>query len=273
MGLSLGECCILNAGDGSWAFEPMAARLSEALGIDVSETPRRFNYILSTDDAAPLEGCNSFIPLDAIRVASDKRLLAVVFAQHKVPTPETKLIGHFDGVRDFLKSNSNRAWCVKFPTSCGANGHRMLNLSGNEPPNWPRPFVVQEFIELKEPEVYRTYCAGGEMFGWVVRKFPSGSKTLPWVAHAQGARYETLSGAPENALIAAKSALVATNLWNSFGCVDLLRAPGEWLVLEVGTDGLFNHVDREVGDADLERQIEQKISGAFWRAAKRIDTA
>ena len=52
----------------------------------------------------------------------------------------------------------------------------------------------------------------------------------------------------------------------SFGCVDLLRRPaGEWVVLEVGTDGLFNHVDRDLGDATIGNEILRRISAAFWR--------
>src|SRR5687767_6665871 len=88
----------------------------------------------------------------------------------------------------------------------------------------------------------RTYCAAGEMFGWVARRFPEGTRVSPWVAHARGARYVRLGNPPFEACEAARRALLATQLWDSFGCVDLLRKlSGEWVVLEVGTDGLFNH--------------------------------
>jgi hypothetical protein len=40
------------------------------------------------------------------------------------------------------------------------------------------------------------------------------------------------------------------------------------LVLEVGIDGLFNHVDREIGDAILENEILRRINAAFWRGAE-----
>ena len=40
------DCCVLNAGPGAWAFEPLANQLAAALGIDVSTEPRRFNYVL-----------------------------------------------------------------------------------------------------------------------------------------------------------------------------------------------------------------------------------
>ena len=111
--------------------------------------------------------------------------------------------------------------------------------------------------------------AGSELFGWVVRRFPDGTRSSEWVAHARGARYVALGDPPPTALEAARRALVATDLIESFGCVDLLRRPtGEWVVLEVGTDGLFNHVDRDLGDAPLESEILRRIHAAFWRGAK-----
>ncbi len=269
MQLNRNECCVLNSGTGSWAFEPLANQLSVALGIDVSEKPCRFNYLLHVEDSRLLENCASFVPIHSIQLASDKRLLAHIFLERKVPTPQTILLERFEEVRDFVSTNTTKKWCLKYPTSCGASGHRTFLASDDAPPSWPKPYVVQEFIELKQPEVYRTYCAGGEMFGWVVRRFPAGSKPSPWVAHARGARYVKLDAAPEEALEAAKSALVATGLWNSFGCADLLCKPsGEWVVLEVGTDGLFNHVDRDIGDSNFERHIDERIAAAFWRAAK-----
>jgi hypothetical protein len=54
--------------------------------------------------------------------------------------------------------------------------------------------------------------------------------------------------------------------------VDLLHKPtGEWLVLEVGTDGLFNHVDRDLGDPDLERELLRRVAESFWKAANSYD--
>lgn len=107
------------------------------------------------------------------------------------------------------------------------------------------------------------------MFGWVVRRFPEGARSSEWVAHARGARYVVLADPPPAALEAARRALAATDLLESFGCVDLLCRPtGEWVVLEVGTDGLFNHVDRDLGDARLESEILRRITAAFWREAE-----
>lgn len=170
------DCCVLNSGSGAWAFEPLALQLSRSLGVDVSDKPRRFNYLLHLENGDEAVGQQLFIPLPAILLASDKRLLAEVFLEHHVPIPETRLLNAYEQVQQFVQANSGREWCLKFPTSCGASGHRLVHDGDDEPPNWPRPFVVQEFIRLERPEVYRTYCAAGELFGWVARRFPEGSE-------------------------------------------------------------------------------------------------
>jgi hypothetical protein len=44
------------------------------------------------------------------------------------------------------------------------------------------------------------------------------------------------------AIAVAKSALIATGLYDSFGAVDLLQDDrGKWYALEVGTDGIYSH--------------------------------
>jgi len=269
MKLSPQDCCILNSGSGAWAFEPLAIQLSSSLGIDISDQPRRFNYMLNIENNDRPIGYDVFIPIESIRLAADKRLLAKVFFERNVPTPRTHLLDTFTEAQRFINEHPANEWCLKFPTSSGANGHRLITATENEPPNWPKPFIVQEFVRLERPEVYRIFCAAGELFGWVARRFPEGTKSSAWVAHARGARYVRLDPAPPEALESARLALIATKLLDSFGCVDLLRKPtGEWVVLEVGTDGLFNHVDRDLGDADLEGELRQRVANAFWKAAE-----
>jgi glutathione synthase/RimK-type ligase-like ATP-grasp enzyme len=271
MNSNLNDCCILNGGSGSWAFDTLAQQLSTALRVSISAQARRFNYLLQVDSLSDDFSQKVFIPISSIHLASDKRLIAETFQRHGVPTPHTVLSDTFGDVIDFVAQHPDIEWCLKFPTGCGANGHRLVNVSSSEPPNWPRPFVLQEFIRLERPEVYRLYCAGGEIFGWVTRRFPAGCAQSPWVAHARGARYERLGGAPTDAVIAARSALKATNLYDSFGCVDLLCRPsGEWVVLEVGTDGLYNHVDRELNDPKLESALLERIAAAFWSQANKL---
>jgi hypothetical protein len=261
-------CCVLNAGGGAWAFEALARRLADDLWVDVSDAPRAFNYVLASDDPAPARGGDLFVPLAAVRLAADKRQLAKVFAAHRVPTPETHLVGTLDDAHRLRAANSDREWCVKFPTACGGSGHRLLTSDLALPASWPRPLVVQEFIRLARPEVYRTYAARGGLFGWVARRFPEAAPPSPWVAHARGARYEPAGEPPAAATAAARSALAATGLLDSFGCTDLLPAPGGgWLVLEVGTDGPTSHVDRDLGFPELEREVRRRVAEAFWMRA------
>jgi glutathione synthase/RimK-type ligase-like ATP-grasp enzyme len=269
MNSNLHDCCVLNGGSGSWAFDALAQQLSTALRVPVSAQARRFNYLLHVEPLSDDFSQNVFIPISSVHLASDKRLIAAAFHRHGVPAPHTVLLDTFGEVIDFVANQSEVEWCLKFPTGCGANGHRLVNTHSSEPPNWPRPFVLQEFIRLERPEVYRLYCAGGEIFGWVARRFPAECPETSWVAHARGARYERLGDPPNEAIIAARSALQATDLYDSFGCVDLLRRPsGEWVVLEVGTDGLYNHVDRELNIPRLEAELMERIAAAFWHKAR-----
>ena len=123
---------------------------------------------------------------------------------------------------------------------------------------------MQKFVRLKTLQVFRLYCAGEILFGWNRRKYDSQDNTNPWVAHARGAVYELLGTPPQEVVILATKAFKATHLYHSFGCVDLLQDnDGNWLVLEVGTDGIFNHVDRQIGNLALEKEINNRIADAF----------
>ena len=125
--------------------------------------------------------------------------------------------------------------------------------------------MVQEFVRLEQPEVYRLYCVGGELFGWNARRYPPGVKASPWVAHAQGARYVHLGTPTDAAAAGATAALKAAGLFGSFGIVDLLPHQNRWLVLEVGTDGLFNHVDRDFDNPSLAQELDRRLAEAFWK--------
>ncbi len=102
------DCCILNSGGGSWAFGVLATELSDAQWVDVSETPRAFNYLLLADDAMAAACERLFIPLASVRIAADKRLVAEVFAKGNVPTPRTHLVESLDEASDFSMSNPTR---------------------------------------------------------------------------------------------------------------------------------------------------------------------
>jgi hypothetical protein len=42
------------------------------------------------------------------------------------------------------------------------------------------------------------------------------------------------------------------------------------VVLEVGTDGLYNHVDRELNNPKLEAELLERIAAAFWNQANKL---
>src|SRR4051794_10114200 len=124
MGIDGSDCCILNAGGGSWAFAPLAEQLSHALRVDIAERPRRFNYLLLADDLlaqAPGEGVEFFVPFARMELAADKRALARVFAAAGVPTPRTHLVESLAEARRIAADQPDAAWCLKFPTGCGAS--------------------------------------------------------------------------------------------------------------------------------------------------------
>lgn len=265
--------CILNCGSAAWVFESIARHLADGLGVDISTTPRMFNYVLGADAEGLPSRERLFIDPDAMRIASDKRLLALTFAHRDVPVPETRLFDELAAVHEFTSNDGGREWCLKYPTANGARGHRILSADTEIPEAWPKPYIVQEFIRLERPEVFRSYAAGGELFGWLARRYRDG-RGSPWVAHAAGAHWETLPGVPDRAREAAWKALAATNLLETFGCVDMLQRPnGEWLVLEVGTDGLASHVDRDLGDPRFEAELLTRIRESFWLRFDKVRSA
>jgi len=235
------QCAILNGGFAAWAFAELADDLARELNLKVVATPEDYNYVLSWDEADKDTLANSFIPYQGIKLASDKRLLAKVFNENSIPIPDTYLLDSYQAVVDFIFSNSGQ-WCIKYPIGCGATGHRIINNVTDIPQDWLKPYVVQKFIYLEDPVVYRIYCAGRNLFGWNVRKFPPQQKKQPWVAHAQGAIYEVLNEVTDEVIEIATKTFQATYLYDSFGCADFIQDNnGKWLVLEVGTDGIFNH--------------------------------
>jgi hypothetical protein len=167
---------ILNTEPGAWAFEEHARRLSRALDLPIATEPGAYNYVLAWDEDRPLPAGRSFVPFGAMRLASDKRLLAAAFARNGIPTPITHLLDTPEEVCRFVEGARDVEWCLKWPISCGASGHRLITRRADVPGDWPRRYVVQEFIRLDDPVVYRTYAAGGRLFGWNVRRFPSEAK-------------------------------------------------------------------------------------------------
>lgn len=257
---------ILNHPSGGWAFQSLAERLSFALWLPIIDRPSGYDYVLWPGDGVVVPAGESFIPPDGIACAADKRLQVVAFRRHGVQTPQTHLCDTTEEVAALLRRSAEQRWILKYPTACGGLGHRFIATIKDIPPTWPTPFIVQEFISLERPEVYRLYGVAGELFGFNARRFPRDAACSPWVAHARGARYEHGEVPPTEALHQATKALTAAGLFDSFGAVDLMRdAHGRWLVLEVGTDGIANHVDRDVDHGSLSDEIDQRLAIAFWR--------
>lgn len=264
---------ILCGGSSGWVFEALAKHLSQVLSVKVIQHPARFNYVLAYDEPDEIKENAWFIPFDSIHIASDKRLVAQSFHTANVCSPKTLLCDDLEAAQQEVLQDTSRTWCLKYPTSTGAAGHRMFEADTSIPTDWPLPIVLQEFIELERPEVYRTYCAGGEIFGWVVRRNPNVNVKDPWVAHARGAQYSDCGEVPKGAARVATDALRATGLFQSFGCVDLLLSPTKgWFVLEVGTDGIFNHVDRDLEIPHLEHEIDSRLADAFWHHVRDISS-
>ncbi len=161
---------------------------------------------------------------------------------------------------------SRSLWVLKYPTGCGGIHHRIIKDIGQIPDKWPQPFIVQEFIESIQPAVYRFYCVDRDLFGFNARKFADPENSSPWVAHTNGARYDYTETPTQAAIEVAKSALIATGLYDSFGVVDLVKdIGGNWYALEVGTDGIYNHVDRDLDNNPLLDELNERLAIAVWK--------
>ncbi|MBW4619954.1 MAG: ATP-grasp domain-containing protein [Cyanosarcina radialis HA8281-LM2] len=257
---------ILNRSDGKWAFEVLAQTLSRALWVDIAEEIGDFNYLLGIEDKTDRNKIDNFIPVLSIEIASDKRELEKVFNNFKVQRPKTFILDTIGDVETILKEYNQSSWILKYPNGCGGMHHRLIESSVQIPKGWECPFLLQEFIENDIPEVYRLYCVDSELFGFNVRRFDDNINQTPWVAHANGAKYIYGEQADSQAIEVAKEALIATNLYRSFGVVDLIKDRADkWYVLEVGTDGIYNYVDRDVQNDDLLHEINERLAKGFWK--------
>lgn len=257
---------IINRTGGKWAFEKLANMLSESLWVDIQEDLGDINYLLCLEEQE-IYNINSFIPPDSIIVASDKRKIEERFNRYSVPRPKTFMASSEKEAELILLEYPQIKWILKYPIGCGGINHRLLENISQIPNRWPKPFLLQELIELSMPQVYRLYCVDSQLFGFNVRRFKDKNIKTPWVSHAQGARYEYGESPDKKAQEVAKMALISTGLYQSFGVVDLLKnEEGKWYALEVGTDGIYNHVDREVENENLFHEINERLAKAFWKS-------
>lgn len=251
---------IVNAGPEAWVFEEHAARMAAALGVEISEEPARYNFVLGWPAQRALPA-RSFIGDEALRCTADKRLQAAAFAAHGVAAPETHVFETRADLGAFLGARREVSWVLKWPTGAGATGHRLLGSTGEILRLWEPPYLLQRFVEMEEPEVYRLYVVGSEAVGWNARRFPEGAPSSPFVAHARGARYVDVGSPPEDVVQMGLLAMRAVGLEGRFGAVDFIPDDARWLVLEVNTDGPFQHVDRDFEGA---HDLDARIARCFW---------
>lgn len=256
---------IVNQGGGKWAFEKLANMLTESLWIDVTDNFGDIDYILCLEKEE-VNDINSFVPIQSIKIASDKRAIAERFNAYDVNRPKTFIANNETEIELILSEYPETLWILKYPTGCGGINHRFLDNVSQIPKNWEKPFLIQEFIESEIPEVYRLYCVDTEIFGFNARRFKDKNIKSPWVSHAQGAVYVYDESPDIEAQEVAKMALISTGLYYSFGAVDLLKnKQGKWYALEVGTDGIYNYVDRDVENEKLYDEINERLARAFWK--------
>lgn len=267
-----GKAAIIHAGRYRSLFGDHAASLSRITGLPVVDSDQGvdFAYLLAWDEARS-PSCPTFVPYGAIRIALDKRRQASVFAAAEVATPETHLLESREAVRAFPALHRDRRWLLKWPLGCGALGHQILGLETAITQFWSPPFLVQEMVELRTPVVYRLYVVAGEPFGWSVRTFGDETPSFPWVAVSRGAHFETAAAAPPEAVEQARKALAAAGLWSSFGVADLLQTEqGDWVVLEVNTDGLREFVLRDVGVPQIADELDERLASAVTEMTSRL---
>ena len=256
---------IVNQTAGEWAFDKLANILSQSLWVDVEEDFGDINYLLYADEQKA-DKINNFIPIESIKIAADKRKIEKKFNQYRVARPKTFLADNQKEVELILSEYSQIRWILKYPIGCGGINHRFIDHINQIPKGWPQPFLLQEFIQLQRPEVYRLYCVDGEIFGFNARRFKDANNKSPWVSHANGAIYEYGETPDKEVREIAKTALMSTGLYDSFGVVDLLKSKDDkWYALEVGTDGIYNYVDREVENQNLFDELNERLAKAFWK--------
>ncbi len=261
------SAAILHSGPWKKVFGQFPEYLSRLTGWPIVEDDRdiSFGYVLGWDEEKPPR-CQTYIPFEAILSANDKREQYKRFKQFDVRIPETHLIDTKEGVFDFFESRPDKKWVLKWPDGCGGMGHQLLSSQTQITAFWRAPFLVQEFIRMNRPQVFRLTAADGIFFNWCVRKFPAEKKTSPWVSHALGAKFESIDQIPDEVEIEVKKALLATELFSSFGAVDLIQSEdGKWLVLEVNTDGVYHYVTREVGLPEYTKIFDQHIISSLER--------
>jgi glutathione synthase/RimK-type ligase-like ATP-grasp enzyme len=257
--MSLRKNILLRPED-AWAFGPLAEKLSRHIGCPISADENCFSYVLSKPAHPTIASYNA---LAGLEIAADKRLIERAFARNGIPRPQTWLLNIEAEVTALVIGEPAGSYLLKYPTACGSVNHYLLHGSFTAKKNWPTPYLVQEYIRQKINRVYRVYCVGGESVGSNVRRFTSDSKSV-LVAHALGARYFFDDPVDADGVRIAESAVRAVALENGFCVVDMLKDDQDrWYVLEVGSDGIHNIVDRDYGNDGFDEVLQARIGEHF----------
>lgn len=264
------KAAILHKGRNKALFGDLPEYLSRKLEIPIVESDEKLElaYLLAWDEECPIN-CSSFVPVSSIKIAHDKRIQAKLFIENEVQIPETYLLNTKEEVYAFISSRCDKKWLLKWPTGCGAIGHMFFTAETKFTKMWSPPYLLQEFICLSNPEVYRICVIEKELFGWFVRYFPDGVKPTPWVAVAQGAKAKMAGNLPKEVEKIAQKAFQAVGLYDNFGGCDFIKNPdGRWMVLEVNTDGIYNFIPRQIEMKVLEDELNKRLKEAI---RKRIE--
>ena len=273
------RAAILHAGPWKDVFGDFPAHLSACTGLPITERPDGLDlaYVLGWFERKPLP-CESFIPLDAVYLAHDKRRQAKFFSENGIAAPESLLVGTEDEVLAFSRTRPDKEWLLKWPVGCGGIGHQVLDAKTEITPLWRPPFLVQELIRMERPRVYRFFSAGGETFNWCVRESNEKTARTPFISARGGATVRLEDPVPEAARAEAERALKAAGLWDTLGAVDMIRSDaGRWFVIELNTDGIYHFLRRVVDvpgftatlDRFTNRAVQKRLAGL---AAGRAET-
>jgi hypothetical protein len=248
-------------------FGEFPVQLASSLDMPIMDNDSDVDLGLVLAWDGPPPRCRTFVPFDAIVAGLDKREQFRRFQEAGVSIPESRLFDDFETARAFALADRRRRWLLKWPLGSGAVGHTIIDHDTCVTPIWKPPFLIQEFVALERPEVYRLFGCGGELFGFNVRTFPRGTPSKALVSTHRGATFGLAGIAPLAVADQACRALSAFGLMSTFGCVDLILPPdGRVLVLEVNADGLHQFVDRVPSLPGLAREMTDRLRLAFRRA-------
>lgn len=255
---------VLHRGPFRRLFGDFPEQLAETLDVPIVDDERDVDLGLILAWDGPPPRCRTFVPFDAIVAAQDKREQFRRFHAAGVSIPESRLFDDFPTAQAFALADHRRQWLLKWPLGSGAVGHVIIDRDTRVTRLWNPPFLIQEFIALDRPEVYRVFGCEGTLFGFNVRYFPPGTSSGPLVTLHRGAVYAP-SGVPSPEVRdQACLALSAFGLLSTFGCVDLILPPdGTVRVLEVNADGLHQFVYRVPELPSLARELAERVRAAF----------